>query len=94
MAVCVLAHSLKNRRQPFIKEMLGKIREAKELKEKYGYKFLIEIDGSCNQRTFKELYEAGAEVFIVGSSGLFSKDKDLKKAWDIMREEFRTATGA
>ena len=80
--------------QPFIKEMLGKIREAKELKEKYGYKFLIEIDGSCNQRTFKELYEAGAEVFIVGSSGLFSKDKDLKKAWDIMREEFRTATGA
>ena len=68
--------------------MLGKIREAKELKEKYGYKFLIEIDGSCNQRTFKELYEAGAEVFIVGSSGLFSKDKDLKKAWDIMREEF------
>ena len=80
--------------QPFIKEMLGKIREAKELKEKYGYMFLIEIDGSCNQRTFKELYEAGAEVFIVGSSGLFSKDKDLKKAWDIMREEFRTATGA
>lgn len=79
---------------PFIKEMLGKIREAKELKEKYGYKFLIEIDGSCNQRTFKELYEAGAEVFIVGSSGLFSKDKDLKKAWEIMREEFRTATGA
>ncbi len=54
--------------QPFIKEMLGKIREAKELKEKYGYKFLIEIDGSWNQRTFKELYEAGAEVFIVGSS--------------------------
>ena len=80
--------------QPFIKEMLGKIRETKELKEKYGYKFLIEIDGSCNQRPFKELYEAGAEVFIVGSSGLFSKDKDLKKAWDIMREEFRTATGA
>ena len=78
----------------YIREMLGKIREAKELKEKYGYKFLIEIDGSCNQRTFKELYEAGAEVFIVGSSGLFSKDKDLKKAWDIMREEFRTATGA
>ncbi|MEG2396578.1 MAG: D-allulose 6-phosphate 3-epimerase [Oscillospiraceae bacterium] len=74
--------------QPFIREMLSKIREAKELKEKNGYKFLIEVDGSCNQNTFKELYEAGTEVFIVGSSGFFSKDKDLKKAWNIMMSEF------
>ena len=79
--------------QPFIEEMLAKISEAKELKEKYGYNFLIEVDGSCNQKTFKRLYDAGTEVFIVGSSGLFSKDPDLTKAWDIMTEEFKTLTG-
>lgn len=78
--------------QPFITEMLDKIRELKELKEKNGYKYLIEVDGSCNQKTFKQLYEAGTEVFIVGSSGLFSKDPDLAKAWDIMIEEFNSAT--
>ena len=80
--------------QPFIREMLDKIREAKALKEKYGYKYLIEVDGSCNERTFKDLYEAGTEVFIVGSSGLFSKDADLTKAWDIMQREFHEQTAA
>ena len=79
--------------QPFIEEMLAKISEAKEIKEKYGYNYLIEVDGSCNQKTFKRLYDAGTEVFIVGSSGLFSKDPDLTKAWDIMTEEFKTLTG-
>lgn len=79
--------------QPFIKEMLCKIEELKRLKEENGYNYLIEVDGSCNKNTFKELYEAGAEVFIVGTSGLFSKDKDLKKAWDIMLEEFYSETG-
>lgn len=79
--------------QPFIKEMLCKIRELKKLKEENGYNYLIEVDGSCNKNTFKELYEAGAEVFIVGTSGLFSKDKDLKRAWDIMLKEFYEETG-
>ncbi len=79
--------------QPFIREMLPKIREAKELKEKNGYKYFIEADGSCNEKTFKELYEAGTEVFIVGTSGLFSKDRDLARAWDKMCADFETQTG-
>ena len=58
--------------QPFIPEMLDKIKELKELKEKNGYNYLIEVDGSCNERTFDILTEAGAEVLIVGSSGLFN----------------------
>ena len=80
--------------QPFIREMLDKIREAKALKEENGYKYLIEVDGSCNERTFKDLYEAGTEVFIVGSSGLFNLDKDLKVAWHKMIENMEKATGS
>jgi len=80
--------------QPFIREMLDKIREAKALKEENGYKYLIEIDGSCNERTFKELWDAGVEVFIVGSSGLFNLDNDLNKAWDKMISNFENATTA
>jgi D-allulose-6-phosphate 3-epimerase len=74
--------------QRFIPEMLDKIREAKTLKEQKGYNYLIEIDGSCNPKTFKQLAEAGAEVFIVGSSGLFNEDKDLNVAWDKMMVNF------
>ncbi|NLZ34747.1 MAG: ribulose-phosphate 3-epimerase [Clostridiales bacterium] len=80
--------------QPFIREMLDKIKEAKTLKEEKGYNYLIEVDGSCNEKTFKELYEAGAEVFIVGSSGLFNLDKDLRVAWDKMISNMQKATGS
>lgn len=79
--------------QPFIREMLDKIKEAKEIKTEKGLKYIIEIDGSCNKGTFKELYDAGAECFIVGSSGLFNLDENLDKAWDIMLSNFSEETG-
>lgn len=78
--------------QPFIEPMLRKIEEAAELKAKKGYSYLIQIDGSCNERTYKRLVDAGAEVLIVGSSGLFKMDPDLDKAYDIMLAAFAKAT--
>lgn len=77
--------------QPFIPEMLDKVREAKALKESdpEKYHFIIEIDGSCNKKTFGLLAEAGIESFIVGTSGLFNNDPDLNKAYDMMIADFK-----
>ena len=77
--------------QPFIREMLEKISELKELKEEKGYGYLIEVDGSCNERNVGDLAKAGTEVFIVGTSGLFNLDKDLETAWDKMMDNFNKA---
>ena len=79
--------------QPFIPEVLDKVRAAKELKESQPdkYHFIIEIDGSCNAKTFKTLADAGIESFIVGSSGLFNNDPDLVKAFDILTDNFNRA---
>jgi D-allulose-6-phosphate 3-epimerase len=74
--------------QKFVTEMIDKIKEAKELKEKNQYKYLITIDGSCNEKTFKQLTDAGAEVLIIGTSGLFNLHEDVSKAWDLMMETF------
>lgn len=74
--------------QPFIPEMLEKIKELKTLKEKNGYSYMIEVDGSCNEKTFRKLVKAGAEVLIVGSSGLFNLDESLTTAWNKMIEIF------
>lgn len=79
--------------QKFIPEMLDKIREAKILKEKFGYRYLIEVDGSCNTKTFRQLAEAGTEVFIVGSSGLFNLHSDLEAAWGMMMNNFNQEIG-
>lgn len=74
--------------QKFIPQVLDKIKELKKLKEENNYSYLIEVDGACNKSTFKQLYENGVEVFIVGTSGLFSLDADLNKAWDKMIQNF------
>ncbi len=79
--------------QKFVSESLGKIEYARELKEKHGYKYEIEIDGSCNVKTYADLYQAGAEVFVVGSSGLFSLDSDLNVAWERMAQDIYNTTG-
>lgn len=47
--------------QPFIEEMLEKIAQAARLREENGWHYKIMIDGSCNKKTFRKLYEAGAE---------------------------------
>ena len=70
--------------QKFIPQMLGKICELKKIRREKGLDFLIEVDGSCNEHTFKQLYEAGVDVLIVGTSGLFSLDPDISLAWDKM----------
>lgn len=78
--------------QPFIESSLEKIREAKESKQANGYTYEIAVDGCCNERYYHDLYKAGAEVFIVGTSGLFGKDSDLKKALEIAKQQIQEAT--
>lgn len=77
--------------QPFIPEMVQKIQQLKALKQAHGYRYLIEIDGSCNQHTYSTLLNAGAEVLIVGTSGLFNIHDDLAIAWTLMRDSIDAA---
>jgi len=79
--------------QPFIPEMVEKVRELKALKQQHSYHYLIEIDGSCNTRTYNPLIGAGAEVLIVGTSGLFNIHDDLATAWEMMRDSIDEAQG-
>ena len=77
--------------QPFIPEMLEKIAELKAWREREGLSYEIEIDGSCNKATYQKLMAAGADVFIVGTSGLFNHADKIEDAWQIMAEQILTA---
>lgn len=72
--------------QAFIDETLIKIKEAKDRKKQSGYNYEIAVDGCCNEKYYKQLYDAGAEVFILGTSGLFGKSKDTKEAVSIAKQ--------
>jgi len=78
--------------QRFIPEMLKKIEQAQHLKKEKGYTYEIQVDGSCNAKTFRSLFESGTEVFVLGSSGLFGLDTDLNIAYDKMLSQFQAET--
>lgn len=53
--------------QSFIPEMLKKIKKAKEIKDREGYTYEIQVDGGIGEQTAKQCKEAGATVFVAGS---------------------------
>jgi D-allulose-6-phosphate 3-epimerase len=72
--------------QPFIPEVLPKIEQLAEWKAKRDYNYIIEVDGGCNEAHYSMLKDAGAEMFIMGGSGLFSLDSELPVAWKKMQD--------
>jgi len=54
--------------QPFMKDMLDKVREADRLRQDLGLGFLIEVDGGIDPETAALSREAGADVMVAGTS--------------------------
>ncbi len=79
--------------QPFVPEMVEKVAEAAALREHKGYSYTIQVDGSCNERTFGLLHQAGADSYVLGSTGLFGLAEDVEQAWDLMLASFEKAVG-
>lgn len=80
--------------QPFIPEMVEKISAVKQLRETGEHDFLIEVDGSCNKNTYGLLLNAGADVLVMGSSGLLKKDIPLAETWPIMENDIAASVNA
>ena len=77
--------------QKVIVQMYDKIRTLVQWREEMGLDFLIEADGSMNADVYGPLYEAGADVVVLGPPALWNKDKDIEKAWEIMEKEVKIA---
>jgi ribulose-phosphate 3-epimerase len=72
--------------QTFLTPMLKKIRQLRQMIEDRNLDVDIQVDGQINAKTFKDVIEAGANVMVVGTSGLFNVDKDLKVAVKTVRD--------
>lgn len=70
--------------QSFIKSVLTKITEVKELAESLDTDIEIEIDGGVNEETARLCIDRGATVLVAGSA-VFNK-KDRKEAIRAIRE--------
>ncbi|WP_017548192.1 D-allulose 6-phosphate 3-epimerase [Salinicoccus carnicancri] len=79
--------------QRFIDSTLDKIVDLRKLREKQGYGYVIEMDGSSNRKSFKKIDAAGPDIYIVGRSGLFGLDENIEKSWEIMNRDYEEMTG-
>lgn len=77
--------------EKFIDETLEKIVELRKIRDKNQYKYLIEMDGSSNKKTFKKIQRANPDIYILGRSGLFGLDENISKAWETMLYDFNQA---
>ena len=60
--------------QEFIPSALRKAQELKELREKRGLNFRIEIDGGINVANAQTVIDAGVEILVAGSSVFKAED--------------------
>ena len=71
--------------QKFMPEVLSKIKELVQIREKEKLIFDIEIDGGINFENSKLAIEAGANILVSGTTIFKSNDGNIKKNIDLLR---------
>lgn len=72
--------------QKLVKSTLKKISALREYLDKNGYEKLeIQVDGNVSFENAKLMNKAGADIFVAGSSSVFSKENSMKENIAKMR---------
>ncbi|MBQ6804143.1 MAG: ribulose-phosphate 3-epimerase [Clostridia bacterium] len=63
---------------------LRKIEDAKEFLMQRGHpEILVEVDGNCSLENIPKMQRAGADMLVVGSSSVFSKEHGIEKGYEM-----------
>ncbi len=60
--------------QKFIPNSIDRVRALRKMIQDRGLSILIEIDGGVNEKTIKNISDAGVDVFVAGSAIFKSSD--------------------
>lgn len=71
--------------QKLVPQMIKKIDTLRRLRTKAGLEFTICVDGNVNRENVPDMVEAGADILVGGSSGLFIKGQSLEDSIQDMR---------
>lgn len=73
--------------QKIIESSFEKIRKMRKmLKERSLENILIQVDGNCSFENVPKMYEAGADIFVVGTSSVFKKGLTIKEGTEKLLE--------
>jgi len=66
--------------QKFIPEVVPKVQRVRKMIEEKGLNLDIAVDGGIGEKTVPLLKKAGANVFVAGTTSIFSGREDVEKA--------------
>jgi ribulose-phosphate 3-epimerase len=66
--------------QPLVPQTLRKVEKLKKIITDMELNIKISVDGCVNHQTIPDMVSAGADILVLGSSGLFRKDMCLEEA--------------
>ncbi|KPL22606.1 MAG: hypothetical protein AMJ93_06810 [Anaerolineae bacterium SM23_84] len=73
--------------QEFIAATLPKIRELRERIDQLNLDVEIQVDGHINRETIPLVVEAGADILVLGTSGLFSLPGTLRENIEAVKQQ-------
>lgn len=74
--------------QKMVKSTLKKIKKLREYLDKEGYGNIeIEVDGNVSFENAKLMNDAGANIFVAGTSSIFAKDGSVSENTNKLREK-------
>ena len=71
--------------QKFMPQVLDKIRELKNIKDKNNFQFDIEVDGGINFTNSKIVLEAGANILVSGTTVFKENNGDIKTNIELLK---------
>ena len=76
--------------QKIVPGAFDKIRRVRKYLDELGFSNIkIQVDGNCSFENVPKMYEAGAEIFVVGTSSVFKKEHTIregtKKLYDTLQ---------
>jgi ribulose-phosphate 3-epimerase len=76
--------------QPIVPQVIRKIRKLSEMIKTSNLDVRISVDGNVNAKTVPDMVAAGADLLVLGSSGLFIEGKRIDQAVDEIRRAIQT----
>lgn len=70
--------------QPIVEGSFDKIKEVRRIIDEYGKNIILEVDGHVSWDLCKKMRECGADLFVAGSSSVYSKGMKIEEAVDKM----------
>jgi ribulose-phosphate 3-epimerase len=68
--------------QKMVSQTLNKVKKLNEWRNKYKYDLKIAVDGNVSFENVPKMIAAGADVLVVGTSGLFVKNQSLEESYE------------